>query len=165
MGLKPDLYVRTGIPYFATRAFRQFGFARGLIECVCFSPRLQVAFFGKLMAALFIAVCIAMGIGPEKWAAFVVSGLGDWATPFGARIAFLVLAIVTLVTVFGPWLLSLRGGARATPTATNRAVPVPMLRRLFVKTMAIAQPECSSAVPGSSIRYRSMIPSTMSITE
>lgn len=49
------------------------------------------AFVGKLVAALFIAICAVLGFGPDKWAAWLVNGLGSWATPLVARIALLCL--------------------------------------------------------------------------
>ena len=50
------------------------------------------ALVGKLLAALFIAICAAFGFGPDKWAAFLVKGLPTWITPIKVRIAFLILA-------------------------------------------------------------------------
>ena len=46
------------------------------------------AWAGKIAAALFIAVCAALGFGPEKWATYVLSGLVE---PLAARIGFIAL--------------------------------------------------------------------------
>jgi hypothetical protein len=57
-----------------------------------FLKAMSGAFLGRLAAAGFIAVCIAMGVGPDKWAAFVVSGLP--ITPTEARIVFGIIALL-----------------------------------------------------------------------
>src|ERR1019366_222115 len=57
-----------------------------------FLKAMSGAFLGRLAAAGFIAVCIAMGVGPDKWAAFVVSGLP--ITPTEARIVFGIIAFL-----------------------------------------------------------------------
>jgi hypothetical protein len=58
-------------------------------------------FAGKILAALFVAVCLVLGVGPDKWASYLVAGVGDWATP-GARIAFITLGMITFFAAFGP---------------------------------------------------------------
>ena len=67
------------------------------------------ALVGKLLAALFIAICAAFGFGPDKWAAFLVEGLPTWITPIKVRIAFLILASL----VFYLLLANLRKEANA----------------------------------------------------
>lgn len=54
---------------------------------------------GKVVAALFIAVCAIFGLGPERWAEFVISGISSWLTPQMAQLAFLTLGFITLITV------------------------------------------------------------------
>jgi len=58
-------------------------------------------FFGKLLAALLIAVCVVLGFGPDTWAKFMI---GEWATPLIARIGFVLLAIVTAFAILWPWI-------------------------------------------------------------
>jgi hypothetical protein len=58
------------------------------------------ALAGKLIAALFIAICATIGFGPEKWAAFLVEGLPGWVTPDKVRIAFLILASLVFYLLF-----------------------------------------------------------------
>ena len=67
-----------------------------------FFSALSGAFVGKILAALFIAVCLMFGIGPDNWAEWIISGLGDQITPSIARYAFLTLAALTAFAVFGP---------------------------------------------------------------
>jgi len=74
------------------------------------------AFLGKIVAALFVAVCVALGFGPDKWAAMMLG-----AEPgLLARALFLLLAALTLVTLLLPYrksisfsrTVSLRDGAK-----------------------------------------------------
>jgi hypothetical protein len=73
------------------------------------------ALAGKLIAALFIAICATIGLGPEKWAAFLVEGLPNWVTPDKVRIAFLILASL----VFYFLIASLRKEAGAKDVRQN----------------------------------------------
>ena len=57
------------------------------------------AFLGRLAAVLFTAICTALGFGPDKWAAFVISGLPFALTPGVARLGFLLLASATLASI------------------------------------------------------------------
>jgi hypothetical protein len=61
------------------------------------------AAFGRLTTGLFIAVCVLLGFGPEKWAAFMIQDLPGWVTPTVARSAFLLLAVAVFFAVFKPW--------------------------------------------------------------
>jgi hypothetical protein len=64
-----------------------------------FGVTFSAAFLGKLAGGLFLAVCAALGFGPEKWAAFVVNGL---VSPHTAQIAFLALGFLTLILLLRP---------------------------------------------------------------
>jgi hypothetical protein len=55
-------------------------------------------FIGKIAATLFVAVCLVLGFGPDKWAAYLVS----WISPELAQLAFLALGFITFVFAFGP---------------------------------------------------------------
>lgn len=57
------------------------------------------AFAGKIVAAIFIAICIALGFGPKEWAAMI---LGVEPTLF-ARGGFLVLALIAAVVLAWPF--------------------------------------------------------------
>jgi hypothetical protein len=52
-------------------------------------------FVGKILGALFIAICLALGFGPTEWASFMIAELPTWVTPTAARMAFLSLAAIT----------------------------------------------------------------------
>lgn len=58
------------------------------------------AFFGKLLASLFIAACVLLGFGPDKWAAFMIQNLPYWITPAVARSGFLALGLITAVSLW-----------------------------------------------------------------
>jgi hypothetical protein len=63
-----------------------------------FLQALAGSFVGKVLASLFIAICAAIGFGPDRWAAFVI---GEMPIPLlVARVLFLglgALAIIYLV--------------------------------------------------------------------
>lgn len=52
------------------------------------------AFLGKIVSVAFIAICAALGFGPDKWVEFLISGMPVWFTPEIARYIFLMLASV-----------------------------------------------------------------------
>jgi len=60
-----------------------------------FAKALAGGFFGKLAGGVFMAVCLAFGFGPDKWAKFIVTGLPIWVTPVLAQAVFLTLATLT----------------------------------------------------------------------
>lgn len=57
------------------------------------------AFFGKLLAALFIVICMALGFGPGKWAAVVI-GASQTEWIWAARAGFITLAIAVFIVMF-----------------------------------------------------------------
>jgi hypothetical protein len=67
-----------------------------------FAKAFAGGFFGKLAGALFIAICLALGFGPDKWAKFIVTGFPTWVTPGLAQAAFVTLAMITFIAVFLP---------------------------------------------------------------
>jgi hypothetical protein len=67
-----------------------------------FTKAFAGGFIGKLAAATFIAICLALGIGPDKWAKFIVTGLPPWVTPEHARMGFLILAALTFIAITWP---------------------------------------------------------------
>jgi len=77
------------------------------------------AFAGKVLATLFIAVCIGLGFGPDKWAAMILG----FDPGILARSAFLLLAAATLAVLLWPLLQNwLNGGILILlPEAASRA--------------------------------------------
>lgn len=55
-------------------------------------------FLGKLAATAFIAVCIALGVGPDWWAAMILAIQPVWYV----RAALGLLALATAAAIFGP---------------------------------------------------------------
>jgi hypothetical protein len=78
---------------------------------------------GRLLAALLIAVCVVLGFGPDRWAAFVIGGLPLWITPPALRLALLLLAAVVITLE----IISLRRRP-ATPVAQSSREPVRVCR-------------------------------------
>ena len=68
-----------------------------------FLKSLTDSFIGKVLGALFIAICFALGVGPDKWANFMIQNLPIWITPNVARASFLGFGLLTLLAVFRPW--------------------------------------------------------------
>jgi len=64
------------------------------------------AFFGKLAAAIFIAVCIIVGVGPPEWAK-MITGI---ETGVAVRTGFTVLALITLAALLGPFISRIKFG-------------------------------------------------------
>ncbi len=64
-----------------------------------FAKSFAAGFFGKLAGALFIAICLGLGFGPDKWAKFIMTGLPSWVTPGRAQAVFLTLAALTFVAL------------------------------------------------------------------
>jgi hypothetical protein len=80
------------------------------------------AFLGKVAAALFIAVCIALGFGPTEWAAMI---LGTDPTLL-ARAGFLFLALLAAVGLLWPFIHArffTRVTAQAAGATVGTAVP------------------------------------------
>lgn len=59
------------------------------------------SFFGKICAGFFIAICVAFGVGPEKWVEFIT----PWFNPISARVTFVTLGLITFVFLTKPWVL------------------------------------------------------------
>jgi hypothetical protein len=57
------------------------------------------AFVGKILASLFVAVCVVLGFGPTQWAEFLISGMPIFITPGIARLVFLLFASLTLASL------------------------------------------------------------------
>jgi hypothetical protein len=57
-------------------------------------------FIINIAAVLFVAVCTALGVGPEKWAAFLLAGMPFLISPGILRLAFLLLASLTLFALY-----------------------------------------------------------------
>jgi hypothetical protein len=57
------------------------------------------AFLGKVFGSLFIAICIAFGFGPQQWAEYLIAGMPVFITPGVVRLAFLLLASITLASM------------------------------------------------------------------
>ena len=61
---------------------------------------------GRVLGALVIAICLALGFGPDKWAAFIITGFPHWVTPGLAQEAFLILGVTTLGLISWPLIRS-----------------------------------------------------------
>jgi hypothetical protein len=57
------------------------------------------SFFGKIIAALFIAICAALGFGPEIWANYVITNAPNWITPKISQYSFITLGSITFVSI------------------------------------------------------------------
>jgi hypothetical protein len=102
-----------------------------------FTKAFAGVFFGKLAATLFIAICLALGFGPDEWAKFIVTGLPIWVTPGLAQAVFLILAALTFGALIWPFLLRWR--------VHYSSVPQPL-------TTGIQQPESSPQWIGSPLQ-------------
>jgi hypothetical protein len=58
------------------------------------------SFFGKIAAVVFVAVCLALGFGPDKWAAMVLAVNPVWYI----RGVLILSALGTALAILGPWL-------------------------------------------------------------
>jgi hypothetical protein len=56
-------------------------------------------FIGNLVYALFAGVCTVLGFGPSQWVEFLISGMPIFITPGIARLVFLLLGSLTLVSL------------------------------------------------------------------
>lgn len=66
---------------------------------------------GGISVALFIAVCTVLGFGPDAWVDYFIEALPVWATPYRARVSFVVLGgIVTFYMFIAPVLRNILGG-------------------------------------------------------
>lgn len=61
------------------------------------------AFLGKVAAAIFIAACIALGVGPDEWAEFMIQNLPIWITPSIAQRTFIVLGLIVIFFIASPF--------------------------------------------------------------
>jgi len=59
-------------------------------------------FFGKIVAAVFIAACISLGFGPKEWFAFIA---GDIGWPWVVRAFLVAMGLVTLFFLLRGWWL------------------------------------------------------------
>ena len=55
------------------------------------------SFFGKIAAVVFVAVCIAIGFGPDEWAKFLLTDFPKFFTPRMAQTLFIILGIFTFI--------------------------------------------------------------------
>ncbi len=62
-------------------------------------------FLGKIVGSAFVAICAALGFGPDKWAAYMTS---DFITPWMVRAVFILLGLGTLVFLIAPYFLKPR---------------------------------------------------------
>ena len=54
---------------------------------------------GGILRTIFVAICVALGFGPDKWAAFLIAGMPFLVTPGVVRLGFLLLASLTLLSL------------------------------------------------------------------
>jgi hypothetical protein len=66
------------------------------------------SFVGGILRTIFVAICYALGFGPDKWAAFLVAGMPFLITPGVARLAFLLLGSLTLLSLLWPKIVGLQ---------------------------------------------------------
>jgi hypothetical protein len=64
------------------------------------------AFLGKILAGIFIAICVALGFGPDEWAKTMITNLPEWITPPVAQLVFVLLALITSIFLY----ISIRTG-------------------------------------------------------
>ena len=69
-----------------------------------FSKAAAGAFVGKCFASLLIAICVALGFGPEQWASFLLGDLSGYLGRVLARIGFLALGFTTFAFLARPWI-------------------------------------------------------------
>src|SRR5689334_15877756 len=55
-----------------------------------------LAFAGKVAGSIFIAICVFLGFGPDKWVEFI---LGPAIAPWIGRTLLFVLAILTFIFI------------------------------------------------------------------
>jgi hypothetical protein len=72
-------------------------------------------FFGKLLAVAFIAACITLGAGPDRWIEFVFQGSSSYLTPAAARTVLFGLGLAIALLL----LLSIIHGPGASSTLTS----------------------------------------------
>jgi hypothetical protein len=66
-----------------------------------------------ILRTILVGVCLILGFGPDKWAAFLMSGLPVLASPSVARLMFLLLASLTILSmIWGPALADGPGQSR-----------------------------------------------------
>jgi hypothetical protein len=87
------------------------------------------AFLGKIVAAIFLAICTALGFGPTEWSQMII---GIEITTLG-RVLFLVLALITALSLSLPWWHA-RPWRAISPTEASRLIyrkASPQLRELI----------------------------------
>jgi hypothetical protein len=57
------------------------------------------AALGKIFGSFFVAICIALGFGPDRWAEFMIADMPIFITPGVARLVFLLLASLTMLSI------------------------------------------------------------------
>lgn len=65
------------------------------------------AVFGKIVAAVFLAICAILGYGPVEWAEYLITNGPTWLTPKLAQFGFSTLAFITLIALLWNTLPSL----------------------------------------------------------
>ena len=68
-------------------------------------PSFWGGFIGKVVGAIFVAACILLGFGPDKWVKFMIQELPQWFTPNLARAIFLFLAAMVFIILVVPYFL------------------------------------------------------------
>jgi hypothetical protein len=72
------------------------------------------SFFGKIAAAIFVSACLALGFGPDRWAAMILAVNPVWYV----RAILVLSALGTAAIILAPWLkLKIKPQK---PTATKR---------------------------------------------
>jgi hypothetical protein len=95
-------------------------------------------FIGRILAALFIAICIALGFGPNKWAVFLISGMPVLITPGVVRLVFLLFASATLAALL--WEKIFTPGSPLRRAASIAIICLPFVVGAFYIT-AVPQPD------------------------
>jgi hypothetical protein len=87
------------------------------------------SFFGKIVAAIFIVICVSLGFGPHEWVETIIRlvyQLPNTETSnlilFGTRVLFLALGILDL-SLFANYLLNLHKTTDTTSSEPKRIPP------------------------------------------
>jgi len=87
-----------------------------------FAKAFAGGFIGKLAGALFIAMCLFLGFGPDEWAKFIVTGFPIWVTPVVAQAVFLTLAALTSGALIWSFLNTRNVSQQPAAETTRRAL-------------------------------------------
>jgi hypothetical protein len=77
------------------------------------------SFFGKIAAAIFVSACLALGFGPDRWAAMILAVNPVWYV----RAILVLSAFGTAAAILGPWLKS-KIKPQISPPASERGATV-----------------------------------------